>query len=372
MDYEIIIIGAGAVGLACAAELSKKARALVVERHESFGMETSSRNSEVIHAGIYYPENSLKAKLCVEGNRMLYEYCGRRGVPHKRIGKYIVAVDEGEIDAMENIYSRGKSNDVMGLRHANGEEIAEREPYVKARAGLFSADSGIVDSHKLMVSMQLEAVENDCDFAWKHSAQNIEKISGGFELTLNDPENQPCKIKCEKIINSAGLRADAVAEQAGIDVDNSGYRLHWARGRYFRIKDTKKYLAKRLIYPIPPKKMQNLGAHITVEMDGGLKLGPDIEYLSEKRQDYSVDESLREKFFYAATHYLKGLELDDLSPDQAGIRPKLQPPGGEYRDFVIVEESERELPGLVNLIGIESPGLTSCLAIAKYVENILK
>lgn len=372
MDFDIVIIGAGVIGLACAAELSdKKKNVLVVERHNSFGKETSSRNSEVIHAGIYYPTDSLKAKLCVAGNKSLYQWCEKYNVPHRRIGKYIIAVNEEEAEELENIYLRAKNNGVERIRPASLNELLSEEPNVKAYSALFSPDSGILDSHSLMQSLEFKALENDCNFAWKHTVSGITKLNEGFELEIIAADGENIIITAKYIINAAGLDSDLIASIAGIDIDKHKYRLNYCRGHYFRIKSAKKSLVSHLIYPVPQKNVSGLGIHVTVELNGELKLGPDTHYLEKREQNYSVPEELQEKFYQAATSYLSGLDYNDIYPDQSGIRPKLQGKGEPFRDFVISEESEKGLPGLINLIGIESPGLTCCLEIAKMVSKLI-
>jgi len=372
MDYDVVIIGGGGVGLACAAKLSEKFKSvLLLERHPSFGFETSSRNSEVIHAGIYYPKDSLKAKLCVPGNKSLYEWCGKHYVPHQRIGKYIVAVSQDEEAELERILKQAQNNGVDKIQSADINKLHKEEPYVRAVSTLWSPDTGIIDSHKLMESLIEKAKSNNTDFAWKHNVIGIEKMNEGYEINISDPQNEPCKITTKFIINSAGIDSDLIAEMAGINADKENYRIHYCRGHYFRIRASKKYLAKHLIYPVPAKELHNLGIHITIEMSGELKLGPDVQYLTERVQDYSVPPELQEKFYKAVSWYLKDLEYDDISPDQSGIRPKLQTEGGEFRDFIIKEESDKGLPGFINLIGIESPGLTCCLEIAGMVGKIL-
>ncbi len=372
MDYEVLIVGGGVIGLACAKKISGMGKSvLLIERHPSFGWETSSRNSEVIHAGIYYPKDSLKAKLCVPGNHDLYKWCEKSNVPFSRCGKFIVAVDNTEDEELESILARALNNGVSNIFRIGKVTINENEPYIKAESALWSQNTGVIDSHKLMESLENLAMEHGCDFAWKHTLNNIEKIPGGYQAEILDPENETVTINVEKIVNAAGLDSDIVARMAGIDIDEAGYRLNYCRGHYFRVKSSKKHLAKRLIYPVPNKNIQGLGIHVTLDMNGELKLGPDTQYLDNRIQDYSVSETLGEKFYRAASRYLSGLELDDIYPDQSGIRPKLQVEGGPFRDFVINEESSRGFPGFVNLIGIESPGLTCCLQIADMVNDFV-
>lgn len=373
MKYDFVIIGGGVVGLACANKFSGNGNSCVmIERHGSFGWETSSRNSEVIHAGIYYPKGSLKARLCVEGNRLLYEWCENHDVPHRRIGKYIIAIDNDEAELLDGYLRRGRENGVANLRNAIIDKVKADEPNVICSAALWSPDTGIIDSHGLMQSLKDSAEEKGCDFAWKHILRGIERADESYKLTIEAPDGELFELNSRYIINSAGLDSDIVAEMAGLDAEKNDWRINYCRGHYFRIAPGKKHLANHLIYPVPPKNMSSLGIHVTKELDGQLKLGPDTQYLARRVQEYCVPEGLKEKFFSAASRYLRGLEPEDIYPDQSGIRPKLQKQGGEYRDFVIREESSIGLPGLVNLIGIESPGLTSCLAIADYAERLVK
>jgi len=371
MDYNVIVIGAGVVGLAVAMKLSESNNVLVIERHRSFGRETSSRNSEVIHAGIYYPKNSLKARLCVEGNKMLYDWCERHEVTYKRIGKYIVAVNEDECNELNNIMKNAKDNNVTDIEFVDKDKIKADEPYIKANAALWSPNTGIIDSHSLMASFERVCINNNVDFAYNHEVCRIKKNSDGYKIYVTGPDKEEFIVTASIVINSAGLDSDLIALKAGIDIDKEDLRLQYSRGHYYRIIPSKKYLASHLIYPVPPKGLTNLGIHVTIELDGSLKLGPDIEWLNNRKQEYNVSNLLHNKFFDSASWYLKELNYDDIFPDYSGIRPKLQKKGGEWRDFVIKEESDLGLPGFVNLIGIESPGLTCCLSIAKYVNELI-
>lgn len=372
MDYEIVIIGGGVVGLAIAAKLSHSAKSvLLVERHASFGNETSSRNSEVIHAGIYYPPNSLKAELCSIGNRAIYERCQKYGIPHKQTGKYIVAVTKSELEELEKIKLNANAIGAKEVDFAKIEILRKEEPNVIAEGALWSPMTGIVDSHAMMESFLAEAKENGVDIAWRHNFEGVSKINGGYEVTFSSEDGNEFSIQTEKVVNSAGLRSDMVAQEFGIDIDAANYRLNYVKGNYFRIKSSKKHLVNHLIYPVPAKNMPGLGIHVTLDLNGEIRLGPDVEYMDGKEQDYSIDENLASKFYEAAATYLKGIELDDVYPDYSGIRPKLQKKGEAVRDFVIAEESQKGLPGLVNLIGIESPGLTCSIPIADKVGKLL-
>ncbi len=369
IDFEYVIIGAGVIGLACAMELSKSSsNILLIEKHSHFGEETSSRNSEVIHAGIYYPHNSLKAKLCVVGNKSLYKWCDEYKVPYNKIGKFIVAVNKEEQEELENIRFKAHQNGSTNVTNFPIREFNILEPNIKANSVLWSSDTGIINSHKLMESYKNVAEANGVSFAFNHNLINIIKVQKGYKLEISSG-NDTFEITSEKVINSAGLYSDKIAEIAGIEIEKEKYKLHFAKGNYFKLKSGKKNLANHLIYPVPPKNISGLGIHITLDLEGEIKFGPDVEYLENKIQNYNVDSNLRDKFYDSISQYVIGINKEDIYPDQSGIRPKLQAKGEAFRDFIIKEESDKGLNGFVNLIGIESPGLTCSLEIAKMVAN---
>jgi L-2-hydroxyglutarate oxidase LhgO len=364
----IAIVGAGVVGLAVAERLSRRTESLVVlERHESFGRETSSRNSEVIHAGLYYDASLLKTRLCVRGNPKLYELCVRQGIPHRKTGKVIVATSEAEVVKLEGIRGQALANGVEGVSLLSDREVAALEPSVSAIAGLSSPASGIMDSHALMAYLEQEARNRGAVLAYGCRVEGVERCAGGYRLAVRDADGAPLELQAEVLINSAGLDSDRLAASAGIDIDAAGYRIHPCKGEYFSLSSRYWGLFHRLVYPVPSPI--HLGAHVVLGLDGRTKVGPNAFYVSEI--EYSVDSGHQEAFHAEARKFLPGLRLEDLAPDMAGIRPKLYGAGQEFRDFVIREEGGRGLPGLVNLVGIESPGLTSCLAIAEEVENLL-
>jgi len=369
MDYvDILVIGAGVVGLAIAERLARPDRNIVVvERNESFGRETSSRNSEVIHCGMYYAENLLKTRLCVRGNPLLYERCAREKIPFRKTGKIVAATDAAEEDVLERLLSQGRKNGVPGLRLIDARGLQELEPHVRGVRGLLSPESGIVDSHLLMASLQQAAASRGVTFGYRCDVRQVTKTAAGFVAEMRDADGASLALGAECVVNAAGLDADRIAQTAGIDIDAAGYRIHPAKGEYFRVSSRHRGKLGRLVYPVPSPV--HLGAHAVLGLDGGLKIGPNS--ISAARGDYSVDPSHEEDFLAKATRFLPFLEAGDLTPDMAGIRPKLYRLGEPFRDFVIREESSRGLAGLVNCVGMESPGLTSCLAIAEEVERLL-
>ncbi|MGB9702813.1 MAG: NAD(P)/FAD-dependent oxidoreductase [Candidatus Kapaibacteriota bacterium] len=369
MDFEIVIIGAGVVGLAIAAELSKTNKnVLLVEKMPTFGNGTSSRNSEVIHSGIYYPTNSLKATLCVEGNRLMYEWCDKYNVPHNKIGKFIVAVNSEDEENLYKLYEQGNINSVNTLEFISSNKLKNLEPNISSTLAIFSPTTGIVDSHSLMQSFEAFAINNGLEIVYNHNVVEIEKKANGYKITLKFGDSK-FDINSEKIINSAGLYADQIAQLIGLDIAQLGYKQTFCRGHYF--KTTRQNIASHLIYPVPEKNWSGIGVHITLDLAGNVKFGPDVMYLPENIEDYTIPIERKQLFYESIKRYLPSIKIEDLQPDQAGIRPKIQKQGEAQKDFIISEESNKDFPGMINLIGIESPGLTSSLAIAKYVKSLL-
>jgi L-2-hydroxyglutarate oxidase LhgO len=372
MEITTTIIGAGVVGLAVAAELSRTRKGIMIlERHPSFGQETSSRNSEVIHAGIYYAKDSLKARLCVEGNRLLYRMCEEGRIPHRRCGKLIVATDEEEEGILASIQERARENGTEPLEMLNAARIKAMEPNVKACAALFSPATGIVHSHRLMRRYIAQANKNGAQLVPQTTVSRVEKQSDGrYRVHVAYPDGKTDSFSSRYIVNCAGLESDRIAASMGIDIDACGYRLHYWKGEYFNL-DVPHGFIRRLVYPVPQANHVGLGVHATIDLSDRVKLGPNATFLPDRELDYSVDAAARQSFYEAARRYLPGITVGQLNPEMTGIRPKLQKPGDPARDFVIAEESNKGLPGVVNLIGIESPGLTASPAIAKYVAGLL-
>ncbi|MDD3268811.1 MAG: NAD(P)/FAD-dependent oxidoreductase [Syntrophomonadaceae bacterium] len=362
-EVDVLIIGAGIIGLATAyqlAQLFPRLRVLVVEKNRRYGQETSSRSSEVIHAGMYYPAASLKARFCVEGNRLLYDFCASYQVKHQRLGKIIIAVNDEEVDALRNLYRQGLENGVE-LEWLE-EKTAERlEPGIRAAAGIWSPNTGIIDSDGLMRCLYQLLLEQGVICLFNAAVEDIEKNGDTYYVNLSQEI-----IETPVIINCAGLYSDQIAALSGMDINKHGYRLHYCKGEYYRLSPAPDI--KHLIYPLPEKG--GLGIHITRDLAGGQRLGPNAYYVEQI--DYGMTEDFKPQFFRAVKRYLPALKMENLHPDYTGIRPKLQGENDSFRDFIIKEEGAKGFPGFINLIGIESPGLTSCLAIGRYVTNLLE
>lgn len=363
---DMAIIGAGVIGLAIAAEIGREDKDIfVLEKNSSFGEETSSRNSEVIHAGIYYPKDTLKAITCVEGNNLLYEICEKNNIFCQKTGKLIIATCNSEIEKLEELLEYGKRNGAPGLKLISEKEIRKIEPEIKAKAALYSPSTGIIDTHELMRYFLQKAKSKGVEILYETEVVDVKKLSSGYEVKIIESEEETTFIS-EVIINCAGLSSDLIAQMLGIDIENCGYTLKYCKGTYFQVY--KSHSLKHLIYPVPSEV--SLGIHVVLDKTGRIRLGPDAEYI-EKRINYDVDPSKKTLFYNSVKEFLPFINEDDLSPDMAGIRPKLQGPKEDFRDFVIRNEKDKGYLGFINLIGIDSPGLTASPAIAKYVQRII-
>ena len=370
---DITIIGAGIIGLSLSASLAESAQAVyVLEKNSAFGQESSSRNSEVLHAGLYYPPDSLKAATCVEGNRMAYQICNSHNIPCKKVGKLIVACSQQELTGLDQLLQNGQRCGVPGLKLLSQKEIKQLEPKVKAEAALYSPSTGIVDSHNLMYHFSRQAKAAGVEFAFQTEVQEIDKGKGGYQLTVRDPDGSEFSFFTRILINCAGLNSDLIAKRAGIDINQEGYTLKFCKGEYFRVTGNKSGLITHLVYPVPDDQGISLGIHATPDLGGGLRLGPDAEYIDRAKADYEIDPGKKEIFAQEVSRFLPFITADDLSADTCGIRPKLQGPDEEFRDFVIADETDKGFPGLINLVGIDSPGLTCAPAIAQHVRGIVE
>jgi L-2-hydroxyglutarate oxidase LhgO len=363
-EVECVVIGAGVIGLAVARALALAGREVIVlERHSLIGSEISSRNSEVIHAGIYYPTGSLKARLCVAGRERLYAYCTQHSIAHRRLGKLIVATSEAQLPALAALKSKAEANGVSDLRELSGPEARALEPSVRAVAALMSPSSGIIDSHGLMLSLRGEAEDHGAAFALNSPVLSGEIRDSGFEIEVGGVE--PLTLRCRLLINAGGLGAPEIAAKLrGLDRQFVP-PLYLAKGHYFTLSGRSPF--SHLVYPMP--EAAGLGVHVTLDLDGRARFGPDVEWID--RIDYDVDAGRAAGFYAAIRRYYPDLADGALEPAYTGIRPKLQAPGGPPEDFVIQGQETHGVRGLVNLFGIESPGLTSSLAIADEVAKRL-
>ena len=360
---DCVVIGAGVVGLAVARALALAGREVIVlEAAEGIGTETSSRNSEVIHAGIYYPKGSLMAATCVEGRRMLYAYCAEHGVPHRNCGKLIVATNAAESDLLLSIKGRAEANGVEGMRLLSAAEAVAMEPNLQCTAALLSPATGIVDSHSYMLALQGDAEAQGAMLA-VHSPVNSGRVTDdGIEIEVGGTE--PMALRCRLVVNSAGLHAPAIAQKIAGMPSGRIPTAYYAKGNYFTLAGRSPF--SRLIYPVPVPG--GLGVHITVDLGDQAKFGPDVEWIPSI--DYNVDPHRANKFYAAVRRYWPGLKDGALQPGYAGIRPKIVPQGAPAQDFTIQGPAEHGVPGLINLFGIESPGLTASLALAERVRAI--
>ncbi len=361
---DCVVIGAGVVGLAVARALALSGREVIVlESAGSIGTETSSRNSEVIHAGIYYPPGSLKAICCVEGNKLLYRYCETRGVAHRRCGKLIVATAPAQIPTLDKIRAQAAANGVDDLRLLTAAEAQRLEPALRCVAALLSPSTGIIDSHGLMLAYQGEAEEHGAMLAAFSPVTRGEIERGGIALEVGGA--QPMRILAHTVINCAGLHAQRVAASIERFPRDKVPPTFYAKGSYYSLSSRPPF--SHLIYPIP--EAAGLGVHLTLDLAGQARFGPDVEWISEI--DYDVDLRRADGFYRAIRDYWPGLKDGQLAPGYAGIRPKLGGAEQPASDFVIQGPVEHGVPGMVNLFGIESPGLTASLALADRVAQLV-
>jgi L-2-hydroxyglutarate oxidase LhgO len=362
-SVDCVVVGAGVVGLAVARALARSGREVIIlEAAEAIGTETSSRNSEVIHAGIYYPAGSLMARFCVAGKHMLYAYCREKGVPFSNCGKLIVATSAEEDGMLASIEARAAANGVGDMQFLSAAEARALEPNLFCTSALLSPSTGIVDSHGFMLALQGDAEDAGAMVAFHAPLTSGRVVPGGVEIEVGGAE--PMALRCRLLVNSAGLHAPALARRIEGMPEDRVPPAYYAKGNYFTLSGRSPF--SRLIYPVPVPG--GLGVHLTVDMGGQAKFGPDVEWVDQI--DYTVHPERAASFYAAVRRYWPGLKDGAIQPGYAGIRPKIVPPSVAKQDFVVQGPQTHGVPGLIHLFGIESPGLTAALALAEHVTEI--
>ena len=362
------IVGAGVVGLAVARALARTGREVViVEAENAIGTGISSRNSEVIHAGIHYAPRSLKARLCIRGKELLYAYCAERHVPHRRIGKLVVATDDAQRPALDHVLANARASGVDDLEALDASQVAKLEPAIRCVAALWSPSTGILDSHALMLALLADAEAHGATLALSSRVVGGTVGANGIELQVASADADPFALEARLVVNCASLNATRVASAIDGMPAASIPTVRFAKGNYFSLAGRSPFT--HLIYPLP--EHSGLGVHVTPDLGGQAKFGPDVEWLApDAPLDFDVDPRRADVFVDVIRRYWPTLPDDALAPAYAGIRPKLSGPGDPAADFVIAGPAEHGVAGLVNLFGIDSPGLTSSLAIAEYVASL--
>lgn len=366
--HDAVVIGAGVVGLACGAALARRGLSvLVVERNARPGQETTARNSGVVHAGLYDLPGSLKARLCVEGRDRLYSRCASRGIAHRRTGKLVVAVEASELPALEALQSRAHANAAGRIELWDASTVAARAEGVHAEAALYSPLTGIVDAHGLVEDLAIELRASGGELVLRTEVIGVERVRDRFKIETRSEAGELFAVEAASVVNAAGLRADAVSELAGIALRSRGLSHRFCKGDYFVLAGDAPRPPIPLLYPIPAEA--GLGIHLTTDLGGQVLAGPDTTWVEAPR--YDVDPSKGALFAQAVSRYLPGVEPRHLGPGYSGVRPKLSGPGEPSSDFVIEEAGAHGLPRFVQLLGIESPGLTASLAIGERVADAL-
>jgi L-2-hydroxyglutarate oxidase LhgO len=369
-EIDVTVIGGGIVGCAVAAAAARRGGDVVLlEKEDRLGAGVTARNSEVAHGGMYYPSGSLKARACVRGRRLLREFCAAAGVGWRECGKLIVAVDSREEPELERLLAQGGENGVEDLRLLGRAELARREPDVRAVAALWSPRTSVLDAEGAARAYGRLAAERGAQVLTGAEVTDLAPAAGAWQVTARRGAETWTHLS-RRVVNCAGLYSDAVAARAGLDVDAAGLRLRWSKGNYFAIAARHAGRVARLVYPVPPADGSSLGVHLCLDLAGRMRLGPDVEALPVPCEDHAVDPARRDTFFAGASRFLPFLAPDDLTPDWAGVRPRLARASEGFADFAVRSETG-DLAGLVNLVGIESPGLTAAPALAEIVGDLL-
>ena len=366
--YNVVIIGAGVIGLSIAKYLGEKTdlSVLVIEKEDSFGKGVSSRNSEVIHSGIYYEPNSLKAKHCIKGRHYLYEYCLQNKIWFNNCGKLVVSKVNQQAQ-IEELFKNANENGVDGIQLIDKNEIEKLEPFINSDAALKVDCTGIVSAHDLMSSLYNKSKSFEHDYLFKSKVMGVQKKSELYNIEIENYFGQIEKLDCNWVINASGLSSDIIGNLTGLKIPS----LKFLKGSYFKLSSKWRGKFQRLVYPLPDKEHGSLGIHLTIDADQMARLGPNADWIEDRIENYNVDQSLAKIFFDEGRKYIDNLKPEDISPEYAGIRPKISLIENSMPDFYIEHEDKNGYPGFINLIGMESPGLTACLSIGEFISDLI-
>ena len=369
-DADVAIISAGVIGLSIARELKTRFKNVcIIEKNKYFGLETSSRNSEVIHSGVHYPNNFLKTKLCILGRKLLYEFLEKEKIQYLKKGKLIIAQNEEELIKLKKIQHNSLKSEIKSNIFSR-KELKIKEPNLKAKYGLFFPETGVFDSHSFMQKLYHKNLDLGVDIVFNNKVLDLDKIEDRYLFKVQNGEREKYEFTSNIVINCAGLGSFEISEKLGIK--SQIYKPSFWKGEYFWLSNESKIKLNSLIYPLPNKDNSGLGIHTTTDIGGRIRLGPNsIKLKNNSQLNYAVDNKNKEIFYKSVKKYLPDIKLSQIMPDQSGIRPKLKSLDNQKRDFIITNESKYGFGNFINLLGIESPGLTSSLAIAKYVSSII-
>ena len=366
--FDISIIGAGVIGLSIARSIAQKSNksVIVIEKEESYGRGISSRNSEVIHSGIYYPKNSLKLKHCINGRSLLYDYCLKNDIWHQNCGKLIIC-NKHQSEDLNKLFYKSLENNIPNVKTLEKNEINKIEQNIIADHGIYIGCTGIVSAHDLMTSFHIKSQKKDHDYLFNTKVVGVNPKTEGYELEIKNANSEIEKLHSSWVINTSGLESGIIGQM----LSNKFPKLRYSKGAYFKLSSKWRSAFNHLVYPLPDKKYGSLGIHLTIDRQKEAKLGPDANWINFNDINYNVDDSSINNFFNEGSKYIKGLSINDLTPDYSGIRPKIFTKNNPFPDFYIQHEESAGYPQWVNLIGIESPGITAAISIGEEISNLI-